>query len=133
MKKLLVFLTALMACCVPAAASGGQGEAAHAVSSVPLWMCIPFAGLLLCIAVLPLVKAHWWEEHQPIVVAFWSILFLIPYAMMGGAGGAVELTLECIVNDYLTFIVLLFGLFCASFCLECGRHFQTSRLGWRLV
>ncbi len=19
------------------------------------------------------------------------------------------------------------------FCLECGRHFQTSRLGWRLV
>ena len=114
MKKLLVFLTALMACCVPAVASGGQGEAAHAVSSVPLWMCIPFAGLLLCIAVLPLVKAHWWEEHQPIVVAFWAILFLIPYAMMSGAGGAVELTLECIVNDYLTFIVLLFGLFCVA-------------------
>ena len=30
------------------------------------------------------------------------------------AGEATETVLECIVNDYLTFIVLLFGLFCVS-------------------
>jgi Na+/H+ antiporter NhaD/arsenite permease-like protein len=29
-------------------------------------------------------------------------------------GSAVEIVLECIVNDYLTFIVLLFGLFCVA-------------------
>ena len=45
---------------------------------IPLWLCIPFAGLLLCIAIMPLVKAHWWEEHQPHAVALWSLLFIIP-------------------------------------------------------
>ena len=84
------------------------------LGSNPLWFCIPFAGLLLCIAVLPLVRAHWWEEHQPHAVVFWSLLFLLPFAVTYGAGTALEIVLECIVNDYLTFIVLLFGLFCVS-------------------
>lgn len=82
--------------------------------SIPLWLCIPFAGLLLCIAVLPLIKAHWWEEHQPHAVVLWSVLFIAPFAALYGASAAAETVLECIINDYLTFIVLLFGLFCVS-------------------
>lgn len=81
---------------------------------IPLWLCIPFAGLLLCIAILPLIKPHWWEEHQPHAVAFWSLLFVVPFALMYGVFHASETVLECMVNDYLTFIVLLFGLFCVS-------------------
>ena len=81
---------------------------------IPLWLCIPFAGLLLCIAVLPLIKPHWWEEHQPHAVAFWSLLFVVPFALMYGVSHASETVLECMINDYLTFIVLLFGLFCVS-------------------
>ena len=87
--------------------SGTGGE-------IPLWLCIPFAGLLLCIALCPLLCSAWWESHQPWAVAFWSLLFLIPYALMGGLGTAVETALECIIGDYLTFIVLLFGLFCVA-------------------
>lgn len=79
-----------------------------------LYLCIPFVGILLCIAIMPLVKPHWWEAHQPLVVAVWSLLFVIPFALLHGAGEAVEIVLECLVNDYLTFIVLLFGLFCVS-------------------
>lgn len=79
-----------------------------------MWFCIPFAGLLLCIAILPLVKSEWWEAHQPHAVVFWSLLFIIPYAAANGAGMAAETVLECIVNDYLTFIILLFGLFCVA-------------------
>ncbi|MCI8885860.1 MAG: sodium:proton antiporter [Dorea sp.] len=82
--------------------------------TIPLWLCIPFAGLLFCIAVLPLVKGEWWESHQPLVVAGWSLLFIIPFAVLFGAGTAAETVLECLVNDYLTFIVLLFGLFCVA-------------------
>ena len=111
MKKVLVFLAALMVLCMPVMATNG----AHAAGAgVPLWLCIPFAGILLSIAVFPLVRAEWWEEHQPIVVAFWSLLFLIPFAVMYGPHMAIESALECIVNDYLTFIVLLFGLFCVA-------------------
>lgn len=79
-----------------------------------LAFCIPFAGLLLCIAVLPLIKAEWWETHQPHAVIFWSLLFVLPFAFVYGPGQAFEKVLECIVDDYLTFIILLFGLFCVS-------------------
>lgn len=91
-----------------------QAAAQTAETTVPMWLCIPFAGLLLCVAVLPLVKAEWWEAHQPESVAFWSILFIVPFAVRFGAGTAFEMVLECLVNDYLTFIVLLFGLFCVT-------------------
>ena len=79
-----------------------------------LLLCIPFAGLLLCIAVMPLVKPEWWEKHQALAVIVWSLLFIIPSIVLNGAGETTETVLECIVNDYLTFIVLLFGLFCVS-------------------
>lgn len=78
------------------------------------YLCIPFVGILLCIAIMPLVKPAFWEEHQPHFVAAWSLLFVIPFAALHGAGEAAEVVLECLVNDYLTFIVLLFGLFCVS-------------------
>ena len=68
---------------------------------IPAWLCIPFAGLLLCIAVMPLVKATWWEKNQPLVVAMWSLLFVIPYAVKYGVGDSVETVLECVLNDYL--------------------------------
>lgn len=82
--------------------------------NIPMWLVIPFAGLLLCIAVFPLVKPEWWEKNQPWAVAFWSLLFIIPYAVLYGVPSATETVLECIINDYLTFIVLLFGLFCVA-------------------
>lgn len=103
---------ALAAAAVPA--DGAAVAGAALTGAVPLWLCIPFAGLLLCIAILPLIKPVWWEEHQPLAVVFWSLLFIVPFAVVFGAGEAAETVLECIVNDYLTFIVLLFGLFCVS-------------------
>lgn len=92
------------------AAESGESSTA----SLPLWLCIPFAGLLLCIAILPLVKDEWWETHKPLVVAMWSLLFVVPFAVLYGAGLAAETVLDCLINDYLTFIVLLFGLFCVA-------------------
>lgn len=63
---------------------------------------------------MPLVAAHWWEEHQPLVVALWSLLFAVPFAWVFGLSHTLETVLECMVNDYLTFIVLLLGLFCVA-------------------
>ena len=84
------------------------------MSNTLLMLCIPFAGLLLCIAVMPLVKPEWWEKHQAHAVILWSLLFAIPFALFYGAPKAVETVLECLIGDYLTFIVLLFGLFCVA-------------------
>lgn len=84
------------------------------LSSIPLWVCLPFVGVLLCIAILPLVAGEWWEKRQPLVIAVLSLLFVIPFAVMYGAGATAETVLECLFNDYFTFIVLLFGLYCVA-------------------
>ena len=84
------------------------------ITSVPIWLCIPFAGLLLSIAVMPLIKPNWWEKNQPLAVIAWSLLFIIPFTVTYGAFESAQTVLECVVNDYLTFIILLFGLFCVA-------------------
>ena len=68
------------------------------VSSVPLWLCLPFAGVLLCIAILPLVAGEWWERRQPLVIIVLSLLFIIPFAVLYGGGAAAETVVECIVQ-----------------------------------
>ena len=79
MKKFVSLLEAIafffMAFPMTALAADGAAE------SISLVYCIPFAGLLLCVAVLPLIKAEWWESHQPHAVVFWSLLFVIPFAI----------------------------------------------------
>lgn len=115
MKKLSALAAALLgvlAFSVAAMAESPAGETGTAVPS--LLYCIPFAGILLCIALFPLVKPTWWEEHQAPVVLAWSLAFIVPFVMGFGAHHTAEVVLECIINDYLTFIVLLFGLFCVA-------------------
>ena len=75
---------------------------------------------------MPLLRAEWWGAHQPLVVFMWIILLVVPFAIVYGAGDTFETVLECIVNDYLTFIVLLFGLFCVSGNITVGGDFAGS-------
>ena len=111
MKKFLILPAALSLLCTPALATG---DAAHAAAGVPGWLCIPFAALLLCVALGPIAAPQWWEKRQGLVVAVLSAALLVAYGMLRGGGSAVELGLECLVGDYIPFIVLLFGLFCVA-------------------
>lgn len=81
---------------------------------LPLWSIVPFVGMLLSIAIIPLVKPHWWEHHQLHVALFWSILFLVPFTIGFGFHHLYESLLETIVLDYIPFLTLLFGLFVVS-------------------
>lgn len=85
---------------------------------LPIWSIIPFLGMLLSIAIFPLVKALWWEKNKGYVVIFWSLLFIIPFAIVYGVGVAAEQLAEVVFGDYITFIVLLFGLFCVAGNIE---------------
>lgn len=112
MSALAAALLGVLAFSVTAMAESPAGETSTAVPS--LLYCIPFAGILLCIALFPLVMPTWWEDHQAPVVLAWSLAFIVPFVMGFGAHHTAEVVLECIINDYLTFIVLLFGLFCVA-------------------
>lgn len=94
-----------------AAEKGAEQELGNSLS---LAYCIPFVGMLLCIAICPLVIGELWEKYKAVAVIFWSLAFLIPFAIGYGGSKTFEEFLEVIFGDYITFIVLLFGLFCVA-------------------
>jgi Na+/H+ antiporter NhaD/arsenite permease-like protein len=79
--------------------------------TLPIWSIIPFVGMLLSIAIFPLVKGEWWDRHELGVAIFWSLVFLIPFLIVYGLGITGEQLAETILGDYVPFIVLLLGLF----------------------
>ena len=94
-----------------AAEAGGAESLGNSLS---LAFCIPFAGMLLSIALGPLINGGWWDKHQHYAVIFWSLLFLVPFTIFAGPSEAWEQLMEVIFGDYITFLVLLFGLFCVA-------------------
>jgi len=75
---------------------------------------IPFAGILLCIALMPLLTPHFWHHHYGKVVAAWSLAFFIPFAVMFGANLAGENLAHALFAEYIPFIVLLTALYAVS-------------------
>src|SRR5687767_13447887 len=62
-------------------------------SSLPLWTVVPFAALLLCIAILPLVATHWWEHNssKAIIVTLLALPVALYLLFVHGAAGQHEL------------------------------------------
>jgi Na+/H+ antiporter NhaD/arsenite permease-like protein len=81
---------------------------------LPFWSCIPFVGMLLSIAIIPLVRPHWWEKNLFKAAIAWSLVFLAPFAFLIGPRYAGFEFVEMMVLDYLPFIVLLWGLFAVA-------------------
>ena len=77
---------------------------------MPLWTVVPFVGLLLSIALLPLRAPHFWESHKnkALVAALWSL----PIAVFFLFRAPHELVLS--MKDYASFLLLLTALFIIS-------------------
>jgi Na+/H+ antiporter NhaD/arsenite permease-like protein len=72
---------------------------------------LPFPALLLCIALLPLFAAHWWEHNRnKALVATVLAIPVAAYLVLGGAGAELGRSLE----DYGAFLALLGSLFLIS-------------------
>jgi len=83
-----------------------------------LWSIIPFVGLLLSIAILPLVRAtaHWWESNRNrliIALAFGGVT-LAYYGFAYDTTKALAVLEHAVVAEYVPFIVLLFSLYVIS-------------------
>lgn len=76
----------------------------------PLWV-VPFVGILLSIAVMPLVAPHIWHHHFGKIAAGWGLAFLVPFAATFGPGLALYEVLHVALLEYIPFIVLLTALF----------------------
>ncbi|MBM3328417.1 MAG: sodium:proton antiporter [Calditrichaeota bacterium] len=80
---------------------------------LPLYSALPFAGILLSIALFPLFAPHFWHHHYPKVAAGWALIFAVPFIIHDPALGIYEV-LHIVLADYLPFIILLWGLFAVS-------------------
>ncbi len=90
--------------------------AAHAASDLDgqamswLW-ALPFAGLLLTIAIGPLLFPHLWHAHYSKIVALWSLLMLAPLTATYGVAIAASNLSHALLGEFLSFIVLLVALY----------------------
>ncbi len=142
MKKIIMIAIALITCMyllpIPMAIDTAYGKEATAIESqsteaappaghtlenqqkpvelgsvLPLWSVLPFAGILLSIALFPLLAPSFWHHHFPKVSAFWALVFAIPFVTVF-KGAAMHEIIHIYVIDYIPFIVLLWSLFTIS-------------------
>jgi Na+/H+ antiporter NhaD/arsenite permease-like protein len=79
----------------------------------PIWG-LPFAGILLSIALFPLLAPRFWHHHFGKIAAAWALAFLVPFAVQFGAGTAAVSMVHVLLAEYLPFVILLTALFAVS-------------------
>ncbi|ULL00315.1 sodium:proton antiporter [Bradyrhizobium sp. I71] len=72
---------------------------------------LPFAGLLLSIALGPLLFTKFWHHHYGKIAAAWSLLALASLVIFAGGMATLAALVHAVLVEYLGFIVLLFSLY----------------------
>lgn len=114
------FLFALCALLLPLPGWSAELDGA----GLSLAWAIPFAGVLLSIAVLPLLMPALWHHHFGKIAAAWALAFLLPFAALHGAHAALAISVHALVAEYLPFIILLTALFTVAggICVRGNLH-----------
>jgi Na+/H+ antiporter NhaD/arsenite permease-like protein len=106
---LFIFIPPLIGLTEPLLASGTEGGSLLG-ERLPMWSAIPFAGILLSIAIFPLVAPRFWHHHFPKISAAWALIFAIPFLVFYKSEAVHEI-LHIYFLDYIPFIILLWGLY----------------------
>jgi len=78
-----------------------------AASDPTPWMILPFGIMLLSIAVMPFIHAHWWERHYPKVALGLGAITTVYYiAFLHNPGRMLH-----VAHEYVSFIALIGSLF----------------------
>ncbi|MGD9366715.1 MAG: sodium:proton antiporter [Desulfobacteraceae bacterium] len=94
------------------AAHGGHGGI-DLGARLPLWSCLPFACMLLSIALWPLIAPEFWHHHFGKISIFWAACMAGPFIAVY-KGMAVHEILHILLADYVPFIILLWSLYTVS-------------------
>lgn len=90
--------------------AGGHAVVLDGGALSPLWG-VPFAGLLLSIALVPLFAPAFWHRHDGKVALAWALAFVVPFTVVFGAPMAIGQFVHAALAEYVPFIVLLTALF----------------------
>jgi Na+/H+ antiporter NhaD/arsenite permease-like protein len=103
-------LVGLLLPALAVASSIAETSGEHLGQILPLWSIIPFVGILLSIAIFPLVAPEFWHHHFPKISAFWALVFAVPFLIVYKGDAFYEI-MHIVLVDYIPFIVVLWGLF----------------------
>jgi len=113
-------ILSLILIAVPAlilASGDPHGEVPHLDGSIEnlniIWV-IPFIGILLSIAVFPLVAPLFWHHHFGKVSLFWAVSLIGPFLLKEGLEITLYELLHVAFLEYIPFIILLLALFTIS-------------------
>ena len=103
----------LILACVGLLLVADPAAAAPAVDGARLgWpWALPFVGLLMSIAICPLLVPRLWHAHYGKIAFVWSVLTLTPLAAIYGVSPAIAGLVHAMLGEYVSFIVLLFTLY----------------------
>lgn len=111
-KSFLSLMLAVGALSLPTLAMASGAGAPHLNGAdLGIFWVIPFACMLLSIAIFPLLAPHFWEHNFGKVSAAWALAFLVPFTMQFGVSLAGYELLHIVLGDYIPFIILLLSLF----------------------
>lgn len=79
--------------------------------SISLFWVIPFVGILLSIALMPLISPHFWEHNYGKISLFWGASFFIAFTIGFGANTSFFYLTEVYLDEFIPFIALLLALF----------------------
>ena len=83
-------------------------------SQLSAWWGLPFAAMLLSIALMPLLATTLWHHHFGKITAGWALAFVVPFAVIFGPAAAGAAVVHTVVAEYIPFIALLVALFTAA-------------------
>ncbi len=110
MRVLAASISALLLGTGPALAAGTGAPHLDGGELGLIW-CVPFVGILLSIALFPLLAPTFWHHHFGKVSAFWAFAFLVPFLAVFGWELALFEVLHVGLLEYIPFIILLLSLF----------------------
>ena len=105
--KLLGFalVVSLLSLARPALAAGEAG------AGLSLAWGLPFVGLLLSIALMPLLAGALWHHHYGKIAAGWAVLLVLPFAAVFGPSVAASEVWHILLQEYIPFMALLLALY----------------------
>ena len=104
------FASALMLSLLPGLAQAASLDGA----TLSLAWGLPFAGILLSIALFPIFAPGFWHHHFGKITAAWTLLFLLPFTLSFGAATSAALVVHALLAEFIPFVVLLFALYTVS-------------------
>ena len=96
--------------------ANGAAMASSAIDgeALSIMWCLPFAGLLMSIALMPMFAERFWHNNYGKVAAMWSILVIIALFMSVTFKVVIFELLHILLKEYLPFVILIAAMFILS-------------------